>query len=423
MIDITTLCDNLNCLSSDYGILTGTFPLENPAIKASFVSRGIITSMELTELDDDARELKSRMEKDAKKKKYRETPRRRHEDLRKELESRFHDLVKKLTEFKAHLEATFQFKYLPKCSYRLLGEVGKPPQQPIGLPRITPQPHNTHNGAFAAGAAPSAHRQVNLSEDATIQPPSPAVDPVDLSSLETLDNRIQSTRASKISKQPMKQVKTTRPGRSVSSTAAKSSRPRRLVTMGIAGKIAKTVLDPQDFDHPFGTLAPEVKNSQQIWEHRFPNGYSQHDPAAEYTRTLEQMLAASNKTIRMMSKTKIGKELNKAKARSQQLTIELVKLRDQNTELNDEKKEQVDMQEPHVHGTTKNKADPPYRTLLPDHKPNNKRNHHYDEFAPKDDSANDDAPDSNTTAKRRRGSLRSPGLGGVTGPLGEMLSI
>lgn len=382
VIAITTLCDNFDLLSSDYGILTGAFPLDNPAIKACFVSRGIITSMELTELDDEVRELKSRTQKDAKKNKYRETPRRRHEDLRKNLESKFEDLVRKLSELKGHLEATFTFRYLPNCSYRLLGELGKPAQQQIGPPRIFSQSQR-----IAAGSVSSVRPQANHSVDTMSGDLSPAVkSSAGTGYVQTsLTNKRRYAHPSTLSERPLKRGKTTNPARSVAIPAFKSSRPRRLVTMGIAGKIANTILDSQQFDHPFGTLAPEVKTPQQIWEHRFPNGYSQPDPAAEYIRTLEELLASSSRKIRMISDTKIGKELNKAKARRRQLAKELNRVKEQNVELKNEKTEQPEMQEPQMLGITKYETAPPHRTVLPDQKPKKEKKRPYDRHAPKDD--------------------------------------
>ncbi|PVH70919.1 hypothetical protein DL98DRAFT_540471 [Cadophora sp. DSE1049] len=401
-IAATALCDDFDLLTSDYGILTGAFPLENPAIRDCFVSRGIVTSMELAELDDEARILKSRVEKDDKKRKYRDNPRERHENARRDLEIRFADLVKILKELKEHLEKSFQFKYLPNCSYRLLGEVGKPPTQQNGIRRDTQQHLNHDEGA--AGLTPSVQSHVEPPKDA----PSPHIvdttegtaSPDAVQSLKSIKRR--STRAREPHKKFSVRSEPMVLGKGTVIPAARSSRPRRLVTMGIAEKIANTTLDPQKFDHPFGKLAPEIKTPHQIWEHRFPNGYTRPDLIAEYTRTLEELLAASNRRIKMMSKTRMAKELKAAQVKNRKLTKELDKAKKEIAELQEKNKDSVERLEPQKETIIENQESSPHRILVPDSKSNGKRERHWDEPAQENDSGEDGSRDAEASAKRQR---------------------
>ncbi|KAH7400415.1 hypothetical protein BKA64DRAFT_708095 [Cadophora sp. MPI-SDFR-AT-0126] len=401
-IAAAALCNNFDLLISDYGILTGAFPLENSAIKSCFVSQGIITSMELTELDDEARKLKSRIEKDEKKNKYRDTPRERHERTRKDLEKTFADLVMRLKDLKVHLESSFRFKYLPNCTYRLLGEVGKPPAQRDGLPRNIHQPpiqgiataRSSHviSEKIQSAAVDSNRRELYAEQVTPERSPAQPLQLIKKRSVRsrkpalTSDNREPSISS----------------GSEIVKTIKKSSRPRRLTKMGIAGRIANKILDFRRFDHPFGMLAPEVNTPQQIWEHRFPDGYTRPDIAIEYTRTLEQLLAASNRKIKMMPKKRKLKELSAAKAKNRKLTEELDAARKEIQELGERNTVLAERQGSQNFAITKTQMSGSYYTTFHDPKSNTKRKHRYNEPAYDDNSGRDASQDTNTSAKRQR---------------------
>ncbi|KAK0108639.1 hypothetical protein ONS95_003432 [Cadophora gregata] len=399
IIAAAALCDNFDSLISDYGILTGAFPLEDPHIKDCFISRDIITSMELVELDDKARKLRSRVEKDARKEKYRYTPRERHENARKYLEKRFKVVVEDLKELKIHLESSFPFKYLPNCSYRLLGEVGKQPAQEIRVPQDLQQyflRDSTLDRIFPAlnGLVQSPIPHASPREEPVEQF---ASDPSPFQSPQTIKRtfpRFENT------SQPSDRNEFMMSSKYLVKQASKSTRPRRLVAMGIAERIANTISNPQEFNHPFGILAPEVQTPQQIWRHRFPNGYSQLE-SAEYTRALEELLAASTRKRKLLE-TAMSKRLKAAQAKNSALEATLKETKKENKELKENNGQLGEKLERQRRTISRQQTSGHHRISFTDVNLKTKRKRHYDELGQEVVSKENKDPDLDLSTKRLR---------------------
>ncbi|KAG4443399.1 hypothetical protein IFR05_001078 [Cadophora sp. M221] len=322
MMFVTALCNSFEDLISDYGILVGAFSIDNPQIRKSFSSRGFTTSEKLLTLEDRARSLKSEISKAENRDVYGEAVRNVHQSERERISFAFLELSENLRELKKDLEGKYSFKYLPGCSYKILGELGTPsitPTERAGNHRVK----NTQTTATAepwTNSQPVANNPLDESTsksksalDDTAEPEDPVQSPQ--------KPERKSTRVRKPSATSAKEEDITAPYEG-KPRAIKTRRPRYSVKMGIAEKVANTRLNI--FDLSFIYLAPNVRTPQQIWKHRFPEGWSQ-TASEEYTRALEQQIATARLELKIQKKSKaeISKKLKVAKADNAKLEREL----------------------------------------------------------------------------------------------------
>ncbi|KAH7364844.1 hypothetical protein BKA65DRAFT_573408 [Rhexocercosporidium sp. MPI-PUGE-AT-0058] len=324
MILVTAICDSLEDLISDYGILVGAFPIDNPQIRNEFSLRGFETSKELFDLEDRARTLRSRIAKAEKRYEYGQAARIRHSSERQEISMTFLEFSKSLRDLKKHLEATYPFKYSPGCLCSQLGELGTPSTKPAGLAGE----HQTRQIQNITAREPSMNPRIrvrslsNKTKETSELAPDDAVSSDLMQSF--MNSETRSAKSGKSSKRSTKKQSSTKSTKrnAKSVRGDKLSRPRRRATMGIAEKIANTSLRMKDFS--FGVLAPEITTPQQIWEHRFPKGSSLEDTQDETVWKLKAAVA---------DKSKLAKELEDARA-------EIIKLKTESLNLTERTKHQ-----------------------------------------------------------------------------------
>ncbi|KAH9207156.1 hypothetical protein DL95DRAFT_483979 [Leptodontidium sp. 2 PMI_412] len=320
MIVATAICNSLEDLISDYAILVGAFSFINPQVRESFSSRGFATSEKLLALEDRARTLKSHVSKAEQRQQYEEAARIQHVNERQDISMAFLELSENLRELKKYLEGSYPFKYLPGCSYKLLGE--------LGTPSITPTQrageHQVPNTQTATTAEPSTNSQLVAnpsSHDTTFKPESALDDATEIDPMQSPQKTER--RSTRVRKRSAKSAKENDSTISCKGTprAIKLYRPRSWIAMGIAKKVANTRLSPENFS--FGHLALDIKTPQQIWSHRFPEGWNQ-TASEEYACAIEQQRATARLKLKLQakSKTELAKKLKVVKADNAKLERE-----------------------------------------------------------------------------------------------------